>query len=268
MNLMIDVLRVYWIFCLMTVSTSYGYAVYNKREVEISCSTSIVIPCHHLHAKYLKRVCQAYCNQTVLPDEIVISLSGYLQIEEEIIKDLEETPWPFPVRLILTEESKKCCENRNIAAGAAECDILILQDADDFPHPQRVEIISYFFNNYDIVHLMHSVQKNDNRFVPQSDFSELDHFYLSGIRFLFKNYGDKSLGCGVNAVLKTVHNQTKWVEYDLFGTDVKFCARVMKKYKKTMGLGCSLYLYNFHVDSIFFNHFREEKDGEITYNFF
>jgi hypothetical protein len=35
-------------------------------------------------------------------------------------------------------------------------DIILYQDADDLPHPQRVEIVKQYFETHDIVHLTHS----------------------------------------------------------------------------------------------------------------
>ena len=46
-------------------------------------------------------------------------------------------------------------KNRNRAAAATTGAIIIYQDADDLPHPQRVELIKRAFEEHEIDHLIH-----------------------------------------------------------------------------------------------------------------
>lgn len=39
---------------------------------------------------------------------------------------------------------------------SSEGEILITQDADDIPHPQKIEATEYFFSHYDVDHLIHT----------------------------------------------------------------------------------------------------------------
>ncbi len=103
--------------------------------------TSIIIPCHPRHACHLYDLISLYEEQTVLPDEIVISLSQSNQVSEEIIHNIESTPWAFSVKLLKSDKKLYAGQNRNRACDKAAGDIFICQDADDLPHPQRVEII-------------------------------------------------------------------------------------------------------------------------------
>ena len=119
-------------------------------------TTSIIIPCNFKHAHLLYNLLKHYKKQTVLPDEIIISLSEVNQVSDLIIKRLQDEQWPFPVKLLLSDQKMFAGENRNNACKNATADIFICQDADDIPHPQRVEISKYFFENYDIDHLMSS----------------------------------------------------------------------------------------------------------------
>ena len=43
--------------------------------------TSIIIPCHPKHAQYLYELLKFYENQTILPNEVVISLSEANQVD-------------------------------------------------------------------------------------------------------------------------------------------------------------------------------------------
>lgn len=117
---------------------------------------SIVIPCHPSHFPLLENLLDAYASQTVLPDEVVISLSEYDKIDLALIHALERVPRPF--QLILLKHGEKCSAgtNRRLAALASTGSLLICQDADDLPHPQRVEIIKYLFETHSMHLLLHS----------------------------------------------------------------------------------------------------------------
>ena len=117
---------------------------------------SVIIPCHAQHARYLYNLVKRYEQQTQLPDEIVISFSGVSGVAHiNTIKAIKNESWPFSVLLLTTEQNLFAGENRNRACEKASGDILICQDADDVPYPQRVEIIKQFFTTYQIDHLVH-----------------------------------------------------------------------------------------------------------------
>lgn len=127
---------------------------------------SILIPCHYSHFPLLEALLTAYVNQTVVPNEVVISLSEYQQLSQASILALEGQVWPF--KLIILKQEKKCCAalNRKYAAAASSGDLLMFQDADDLPHPQRVEIVKYLFESYRIDHLIHSFIREGEKFIP------------------------------------------------------------------------------------------------------
>ena len=106
-------------------------------------TTSVIIPCFYGHFKHLDELMNALCNQTVLPDEVVISLSEIDKLNPALIKKFENKKYPFPVKLIKHRELLWAGPNRNSACEHAIGDIFICQDADDLPHPQRIEIIKY-----------------------------------------------------------------------------------------------------------------------------
>ena len=60
-------------------------------------------------------------------------------------KKIENMKYPFKVIYIFHKECKYAGDNRNCACEKASGDIFITQDADDIPHPQRIEIIKYMF---------------------------------------------------------------------------------------------------------------------------
>jgi glycosyltransferase involved in cell wall biosynthesis len=99
---------------------------------------------------------ERYAEQTCLPNEVSISLSACKELDRHAIRELEQAPWPFSLKMFLHKENKTAGENRNWARMQASGDILICQDADDLPHPQRVEIVKYIFEHFDVEHLIHS----------------------------------------------------------------------------------------------------------------
>ena len=130
-----------------------------RRINKLSLKTSVIIPCHYLHFEHLFELLQAHCNQSVLPDEVVISLSGAKLINDEDIQYIKNFYWPFALQIICSDERKVAGENRNIACEAAVGDLIICIDADDLPHPQRTEIIKKIFENVDIEFLIHIAEK-------------------------------------------------------------------------------------------------------------
>lgn len=240
------------ILCFFMVE---GQAHILKRREPKSFSSSVVVPCHHLHAKYLKRLCENYSRQTSLPDEMVISLSGCRYVDWEYVEEVRSACWPFNVKFVFSDDNKTEAQNRNLAAKAATKDILICQDADDLAHPQRVEIIKYYFNKYDIVHLIHLTAGVDDEFSFFSDISKIEYFHvdrldqLSGFGLPFAN--------GPVALLASLMKKMQWDETlasGALGADMRFNSLVYQKYKKTIAVPARIYRYFWAIDSIYINH--------------
>jgi len=219
-------------------------------------STSIIIPCHSLHATYLKNVLEAHAQQTVIPNEIVVSLSGTNNINMSIIEDLRMTDWPFILNIITSPDNLSAGENRNIACSKAKGDIFIHHDADDTPHPKRTEIIKYFFEKHKIVHLIHSWVGDGG------SFNEL-YTNPSAIRFykpkntsqIIKN-GPRCT-FGACAISRKVFNKIQW-SHRTKGEDALFCNRIIEKFGRTLMIDAKLILYansgiDYHKKMLIFN---------------
>ena len=115
-------------------------------------TTSVLIPCAGAHAGLLPELVTQLASQTVLPDEVVISLSSVTSIPRFAKQ-------PFRVKLITDRAKALAGKNRNRAADASTGDVLIYQDADDIAHPQRVEIAKQLFSNFYVEHLLHGYVK-------------------------------------------------------------------------------------------------------------
>src|SRR5271170_1868099 len=81
--------------CLLALPVSV-----QKRAMPKEMSTSVIIPCDVVHLPCLFPLLENFQNQTVLPNEIVISLSNIKNLHKEEIYKLENHSWPFSVKII------------------------------------------------------------------------------------------------------------------------------------------------------------------------
>ena len=117
----------------------------DKRALRPARTVSVVVPCAGLHVAHLAGLVASLRSQTRAPEQIVVAVSG-----------CEISALPVLDALVLHRPDRQTAgANRNHGSAAATGDVLIYQDADDIPHPQRVEIIAGLFEKYEIEHLMH-----------------------------------------------------------------------------------------------------------------
>lgn len=226
-------------FLFLFLSFFCSLQAFEKLPLPKQMSLSVIVPCHSKHAKFLPKLIEAYAEGTVLPDEIVISLSGADRVSKEVIDKIKNSSWPFPVILLTENLPLAAGANRNRAAKIANGDILASQDADDLPHPQRIEIIKYLFENYKLEHLMHG-WLDVNAFIPDYSLEELSWFESP----LFTNELGGGTYCnGPIAMLKEVFQSVKWPENLMVGEDVTFNKEVYKKFKHTLVLKTPIYIY-------------------------
>lgn len=118
----------------------------NFFHFELEALTSgVAVPCYYKHFKYLHGLLKSLEQQTRLPDEVVISLSQIENLTQDEMDALEFYPWPFSVKIIRREGIFMEGSNRTTAARNISSDVVICIDADDIPHPQRVEAIMQLF---------------------------------------------------------------------------------------------------------------------------
>jgi glycosyltransferase involved in cell wall biosynthesis len=100
----------------------------------------VAIPCYKYHIPQLKRCLDSIANQTILPDDVVVSCSSTEEGEIPVFN------YPFSLRILTTPERKNAAENRNRAGVELTTDIVSFFDADDVMHPQRIEMIRKAFH--------------------------------------------------------------------------------------------------------------------------
>lgn len=246
-----------------------------KRSIPENFTTSIIIPCHHAHFLFLSPLIDEYTKQTKLPDEIVISLSNSQLLNKEDIEKLQNQTNLFPVRIITHERRVSAGENRNIACRQAKGDILICNDADDIPHPQRAEIIKYFFDNYLIDHLAHQFSPSNELVRRRPDLykNAPTHFealdipslsFINGSGEIYKGYeGIPFIHNGNIAITKEIAAGHKWIH--IFGKDKDIDFNVMVSEKnQCVVIHANLIKYQNQYSA--FKYDRSNKNSPILIN--
>lgn len=241
---MCDMFKILLIF-LVFITQGFAKTVV-PREVPEAMKVSVIIPCAGFHFKHLHSLLTFYKHQTSLPDEIVISLSSVEEITGSEIDALENTPWPFSVKILRFLGKKSAGLNRNLASDASSGDILLYQDADDVPHPQRVQIVKHIFENYYVDHLMHNFVFSDQSESTLYDidqisilaFDRYDEIEKSPI--FFEHIHNGNVGC-----LRKVFAAMQWedvrsLEFDL---DKQFNKSAYQKFANTALLPYPLVVY-------------------------
>lgn len=215
--------------------------------------TSIIIPCHPSHFPYLNALICSYENQTVLPDEVIISLSEANKVCKDQLESLRKASRPFDLIIKATNKKKSVGQNRNIANDAASGDILINQDADDSAHPQRVEIIRYFFKkfNLDVLFHRHKYQKiaslhldpkQIDYFFPKHHLQRTSHFNPSFVSLSSK-----------------VAKKIKWPDM-LRRADMVFSIQLFQQFQHILAIDA--FLIEYRVDQSTYS--KEEKEKNFS----
>lgn len=213
-------------------------------------TVSVIIPCYYKHAPLLYSLLALYEQQTRLPDEVVISLSQAHLVDAQVIENIENRQWAFPVKLIMTDEKKYAGENRNIACEHATGSIFMCQDADDIPHPQRVEIITHFFDNYPVDHLFHQLvevlpEGTETSFGEYNNLEYISFAYHKNFDELW-HYGQFTNGNV--AIARHVFDTVRWSSQPR-GQDTLFNDEVYKHFEHGIAIQAVLLGYRRYLSS-------------------
>ncbi len=233
---------------------------------EFPVSVSVIIPCHPAHAKHLYRLLRVLEEQTVLPDEVVISLSEYDKAPSEIIAALEQCHWLFPVTIILSQEKLYAGQNRNVASRHAIGDVFIYQDADDEPHKRRIEIVKFFFHIYELEHLMHKfafVAKEIDKILYYDP--EIKQFlYLRPLDYASFIPG-KHVTNGNIAISRELFNKYPWPDH-VMGEDEMYNRMLYELDVRRLIIMTPLFIYRHYLST---SHHANTVSlgGDVTMNF-
>ena len=141
---------------LYLINRNYIYN-YNIRSNIIS----IGVPCILKHVKHLPTLIQSINNQTLLPYEIIISLSSTDKITGEYIRNKINEISKVHVKVIDTIDEKYAGDNRNICVENCNTELISFIDADDELCPTRTEVLEKVYKEYDYDVLYH-LHTNDD----------------------------------------------------------------------------------------------------------
>lgn len=211
-------------------------------------TTSVIIPCYYGHIFHLDSLLDSLSAQTRVPDEVVISISEVDKADRNALLELQNKATPFLTKIITHPEKRWSGYNRNSACSHASGEILICQDADDIPHLQRIETISYFFETYQIDLLLHKwvpIEETDLFFTTFYQKEKIPFFFITKPTQL-KHSGP--IHHGNNAISAKVFKKFKWNNLPQ-GEDYLFNRSVIQEFRKSVIIDAGLLLYRFQLSS-------------------
>jgi hypothetical protein len=236
---------------------------------------SVVIPSTDKHFKYLDKVFLSYVDQTMKPEEIVVSIAnGHLVNKEEIRKLKNKYSEYFEnVEIILHNRVVPEGPNRGEGTKVASNELIMYNDSDDLAHPQRVEIVQQCFDSFDINHLNHgysfeekfnTIEKAitvesqtmfDLLFPEFVSWDQKDRVRKNRPRKVYgplgnslpygcRDYFDMDITGGSLCILKSVTDVIKW-EWNMdVSYDYDFCMDTLFYFNKSMLIDAALIWYN------------------------
>jgi len=133
----------------------------------MTSTISVCIPCIAKHIPLIQRCIHSIYNQTVLPNEVIISISN---IENETglydtIKHMQglcKLYKTLNIKPLYSREKKYAGENRNTAISLATGDLITFIDADDYMFINRIAILKQIFiTTPECLGLLHHFIEND-----------------------------------------------------------------------------------------------------------
>ena len=192
--------------------------------------TSVIVPCAQKHVQHLQGLITALERQTVKPDEISIACSECAEVAPEL-RDKKSV-------IVQTNAHPALAgENRNRAAEKTKSHVLIYQDADDIPHPQRVEIIKTIFEKFEVDHLLHwfeSLTASSSTTAWERNRYNVEHVARDAYYEKYGKTGTYPFHNGNNATSRAVFRRVRWREDLSRGQDVAYNKHVAYHFGATM----------------------------------
>jgi hypothetical protein len=235
--------------------------------------TSLVIPSTNLHFRNIDCILSHYAEGTVKPDEVIVSISNAHLVDDYKIKDIKDKFKNTFENFELIEHNTKMVQgpNRDSATMRASNRIITSSDSDDIPHPQRIEVIKYFFENHDIVHLNHGLQYEKSfDSIRLEDIQYMKHEEVFAHHFpnykkttsnkrpnphhlgFMAPYGGNlvwNITGGSVSILKETLKDVRWKHQEEVAWDYDFCLDVLFYFNKSMLIDSPLIWYN-NINSI------------------
>ena len=188
-----------------------------RRLRPIAQRVSVVVPCSSKHVQHLPEILRELAMQTSPPDEVVVAVSGVATAPAH------RAPARIPfLRILASAAPANAAQNRNRGTAASTGSVIVYQDADDLPHPQRIELLRHLFDAFDVDHVMHGF-RSGREVDPEwrSTRRSLDQLAREAVRrpdYVFE-YATTN---GNPAVSSRVAHAVQWPEHLAVGEDVAF----------------------------------------------
>ncbi len=209
-------------------------------------NVSLIIPVYPPHFQYLSRCIKNIMLSTVLPNEIIVAASEITKEgEQKLFNELIHLCNNVTLIISGIKDQGYSGVNRNRGALAASSDIFMFIDADDYTHPQKIEIVLKCFKQYPIIkQLLHNYSLDEQSLNMKYDINNLP---------IFKYIGDFNKKSIVNNGMKNIHRGHVTVHRSVFKTllykDVRhrqdniFTKKVHLKLNSSYFLPLSLMVY-------------------------
>lgn len=138
----------------------------------------VAIPCYSAHAHFINPLLENIYTSTIKPAQVALSCSSW--DKDEIVTGFYKD---IPIKIKYSKIVINQAENRNIAAGMLNTELISFIDADDLMHPQRLEYIIKAFqqSSYDVIYHNFEGKIDDHYNDP---FEPLDPLHISDKAFV------------------------------------------------------------------------------------
>jgi len=221
----------------MSSTKSTNEDTINSETLSITNAIPVVLR----HIKHLETCVNYILEQILLPNEIIIIISEYIDNEDnkKIINEVDLKIKNNNIKSVIRTFSKVqyAGKNREIAYKLCSSDIIIYQDCDDLVHKQRNEILLNIHMKTKSPHILHGWTNDKGAILREIDIEKID---LTN-KIKIKHNGAVFLNKSMIGELS--------FPGDRKGQDVKLNRLVSKKYQSTE-LECNdIYVYNNDLSS-------------------
>lgn len=208
-----------------------------------SLSITNVIPVVFRHIKHLEICVNYILEQTLLPNEIIIIISEYIDNEDnkKIIDELDLKIRKNNIKSIIKTFTmiQYAGKNREIAYELCNSNIIIYQECDDFVHKQRNEILLNIHMKTKIPHILHGWTHDKGALIRKIDIENIE-------------LSDKiNKLCTHNGAVFLNKSMIGKIDFpnDRKGQDTKLNQLLSRNYKTILLVCDDIYVYNRHLSS-------------------
>lgn len=212
------------------------------RTTALELRVSVVVPCAAKHVSALPELLRALSNQTRRPQEVVLAVSGCDSVPRST-----GTHAGLDVKLTHVISPAYAGANRNRGCDLSTGDVIVFQDADDLPHPQRVEILAAMFEKYEVDHVLHTFSRG--KIEPKS--FNLD-VALRSASYRFPFAKDAKLTNGNLTISRAAARSLRFDEALRRGQDSVFNQKIYPMFRSsTAVIRLPLILYRQHLSTMY-----------------